>query len=625
MKRLIVVLMAFLALVGCMQKEEEKNPKITKTTVQHIPGEVVVQGSIVSIRRFFQASNIQIATEDRLTQTDDIYRLRLAGSPVGIDMEKVIAGLRAATGVKFVEYNFAIKLNANNIPKDPMLLKQWAIRNIGQDSPTGAQGVKGADIGAFDAWKISKGSRDIVVGIVDTGIDYSHPDLKDNIWVNEKERDGLPGVDDDGNGYADDVHGWNFVSQGLASPYYGQLGRPDPMDDNSHGTHVAGIIGATGDNYTGIIGVNWNVSMMALKFLDSNGSGSSWDAARAIQYGINNGVDILSNSWGGGDASQLVLHMIEKASEKGVLFVAAAGNEGSNNDVKPSFPANYKVENVLSVAATDNKDRMASFSCYGNKSVHIAAPGVDVLSSIPVSKVEREKLAYASFSGTSMATPYVSGAAALLLAAVPELRGKPALIKERLMNTADVKTQLAGLIESQGRLNVFRALKNDVNQPKSAAVEVRETVQIRSARYNTELFDKVWEVSKPGAQMVRLHFKYAMVEAPAFDLLAVYDKFYHRVFNVETEYPGGFWTPWIIGDTANIRMANALVATQTTVEIEYENDDVAFKDGATNCSKLEGTKVKCSKQELSKPYANFESEGFEVDEVEYRMERGEVL
>jgi subtilisin family serine protease len=265
-------------------------------------------------------------------------------------------------------------------------------------------------LAAERGWLVSTGSSDVVVAVLDTGIDYTHPDLQANMWVNPGE---VPanGIDDDSNGYVDDVHGINAS--------FRATNRSDPMDDNGHGTHVAGTIGAVGGNGQGIVGVNQRVKLLGLKFLSASGSGSLSDAITAIEYMIqlkNRGVNIrvANNSWGGSGYSAALEEAIERARNAGIIFVAAAGNDGADNDLEPSYPANFELENVVSVAAIDEDGNLASFSNYGASMVDIAAPGVGIYSTFPGNR-------YARLSGTSMATPHVVGAVALLLASEPGL------------------------------------------------------------------------------------------------------------------------------------------------------------------------------------------------------------
>ena len=210
-----------------------------------------------------------------------------------------------------------------------------------------------------------------MVAIIDTGIDYTHPDLAANIFINTAE---IPGnhIDDDGNGFVDDVRGWDFVNRDN-----------DPMDDHFHGTHVAGTVGAVGDNGLGVAGVNWSVRLMPLKFLDSGGSGSTADAVAAIEYATMMHVDVMSNSWGGGGFSEALRLAIENAMNAGILFVAAAGNSSSNNDLFPAYPASYDLDNIVSVASTTATDNLSNFSNFGPTTVDLAAPGSNILSTLP--------------------------------------------------------------------------------------------------------------------------------------------------------------------------------------------------------------------------------------------------
>lgn len=337
--------------------------------------------------------------------------------------------------VAYVEPNHVVTVAAT--PSDPDFARLWGLHNTGQ---TG--GTADKDVDAPEAWDLATGDGSVVVAVTDTGVDFTHPDLSAQRWVNPL--DPVNGADDDGNGLQDDWSGWDWVNDDNS-----------PFDDNRHGTHVAGTIGATGNNGVGVVGVSWNVRIMALKFLSSAGSGTTADAIAATLYAADHGADVASNSWGGGPYDQALLDAIEYGASRGMLFVAAAGNDASNNDTTASYPASYRSDAVLAVAATDHDDGMAFFSNYGAKSVDLGAPGVGIYSTVPGNS-------YESLDGTSMATPHVSGAAALVKDRFPgaTLYG----IKALLMNTVDPAASLAGRTVSGGRLNVGTALVCD-NQP----------------------------------------------------------------------------------------------------------------------------------------------------------------
>lgn len=278
--------------------------------------------------------------------------------PPGLTVQQAVAALSDNPNVKYAEPNYIFR--AHVLPNDPFFYhSQWSLNNWGY-----ILGTPDADIDAPEAWDVQTGSADVVVGVIDTGIDYTHEDLADNMWVNPGEV--INGIDDDGNGYVDDVWGWDFVNNDN-----------DPIDDHGHGTHVAGIIGAKGDNGIAVSGVNWTVTLMPLKFLDSAGDGWTDDAIEAVLYAAGFGVRVTNNSWGGGRKSRALEDAIESS---GALFVASAGNDGSSHKM---YPAAYNLDNVISVAATDQYDELWSFSNYSASWVDLGAPGVSVLSTAP--------------------------------------------------------------------------------------------------------------------------------------------------------------------------------------------------------------------------------------------------
>lgn len=347
----------------------------------------------------------------------------------------------AASPFVFAEPDYVV--HATFFPDDPSFPLQWGLFNYGQ-----TEGTANADIDALGAWELSRGNHAIVVAVIDTGIDHTHPDLAANMWHNPGEISGN-GLDDDGNGYTDDFHGWNFYRN-----------NNNTMDPHGHGSHCAGIIGAVTNNALGIAGVSPKVQLMALTILGPDGGGFTLDAVEAIRYATRNGARVISASWGGGGYSSWLHSQITEAAEAGVVFVASAGNSSRSNDITPHFPSTFQIPNIISVAATDHNDKRASFSNWGARTVHLAAPGVAILSTVP-------NEGYLFASGTSMAAPHVAGAAALLLAERPDWTWPE--VKEALMEGADRMPNLTGLVVASGRLNAAQALYRNVGQHISIA------------------------------------------------------------------------------------------------------------------------------------------------------------
>ncbi|HEU5181159.1 MAG TPA: S8 family serine peptidase [Candidatus Polarisedimenticolia bacterium] len=350
---------------------------------------------------------------------------------------EAIARLRKNPHVRYVEPNYIRRIDA--VPNDPRYPEMDALNNTGQ------RGRAGADIRAESAWDLTTGSRDVIVAVIDSGMDMSHLDLRDNLWTNEGEIEGN-GLDDDGNGYVDDVHGWDFVNHDN-----------DPSDDQRHGTHVSGIIGAAGNNGIGVTGVCWQVSLMPLKAFNASGDGTDADAIAAIDYAAAMGAKIINASWGGPDFSQSLYDAIARAGAAEVLFVAAADNASSNSDVEPDYPPAFDLPTIVAVAATDYYDGLASFSSYGPTTIDLGAPGYSILSTLPGN-------AYGYLSGTSMAAPHVAGAAALVRAAHPTIDVLG--LKQALLRSVDPIPSLAGRLVTGGRLNAFRPISTlDVIPP----------------------------------------------------------------------------------------------------------------------------------------------------------------
>jgi thermitase len=325
---------------------------------------------------------------------------------------------------------------------------------------------------ASNAWRVSRGSRKITVAVIDTGIDSGHPDLNDNLWVNEGES-GLDqngnekasnGIDDDGNGYIDDVHGWNFV-----------FNNSNLEDNHGHGTHIAGIIGASGRSR--LMGVAPDVSLMVLKYFDPKKINQDPLSAtvEAIHYAIEMGADVINYSGGGVTPNAKEREAIELAASKGILFVAAAGNERSNSDIHAYYPADYGLPNILSITAIDDHSRVLKTSNYGERTVHLAAPGENILSTLPGGK-------YGELTGTSQATAFATGVAVLLMAARQELRD-PASLIEHLMRTGEQESQLAGKVKSRAILNAYRALAIIGENVTASGVEAANLDQIAASDF----------------------------------------------------------------------------------------------------------------------------------------------
>ncbi len=418
---------------------------------------------------------------------------------------EVLASYEANPDVLAVELDQEVHVTL--VPNDSRFGDLWGMRNTGQSG-----GAAGTDIGAELAWSIATGSLRTAVGIIDTGIDYTHPDLYKNIWLNQGELptnlglidtngDGLitfwdlneaanagkvadvnqngridggdvlgdprwaNGQDNDGNGKIDDLIGWDFVNNDN-----------DPFDDNSHGTHVAGTIGAMGNNALGVVGVNWKVQLAGLKFLAANGSGYTSAAVAALNYAIGEGIAITNNSWGGGGYSAALAAAISSARAAGHIFVAAAGNSAINNDATPHYPSSYMFDNVVAVASMDRYGNLSGFSNYGASSVDLAAPGSSILSTVPGG-------GYAVYSGTSMATPHVAGAVALVWSVHPELAYHEVIA--RILDNVQWAASFAGKMVTGGRLDVYHALASgstDTTGPRFTSAVATGAGSVASVR-----------------------------------------------------------------------------------------------------------------------------------------------
>jgi subtilisin family serine protease len=366
-----------------------------------------------------------------------------------MDAATLVAQLSQRPDVLYAEPNYIVR--AFSTPTDVSFPQLWGLENIGQSVNGGLPGTAGSDIRAVPAWNVSVGSTAHVVGVIDTGIDYTHPDLAPNMWS-------APAA------FSVDLGDGTVITCAAGSHGFNAITRAcNPMDDHGHGTHVAGTIGAAGNNGIGVVGVNWTARLMGIKFLDAAGSGTIADAIAAIRFAsaarlafpAAGDVRVLSASWGGSGFSQALLDEITVANGEEMLLVAAAGNSGLNNDTFPTYPASYPLPNIIAVAATTNANGRAYFSNYGPTSVHLGAPGADILSTYPGNR-------YSYASGTSMATPHVSGAAALVLS---RCALDTADLKDALIGTVQPMEALASTTVTGGRLDVHSAIHSCIAPP----------------------------------------------------------------------------------------------------------------------------------------------------------------
>ncbi|MCP9496355.1 MAG: S8 family serine peptidase [Pyrinomonadaceae bacterium MAG19_C2-C3] len=460
--------------------DDENFATRTPKEARFVPGEVVVRfredapaaraqrGYRLRLRKPVNVTDEATGGDEEITANVErtggekvVRGLRLARvSPR--DTLKAVARLNRRADVLYAQPNYIYR--RTRTPNDPSYSTMWSLKNTGQNG-----GTVEADIKAELAWDITRGSRDIVVGVVDEGIDASHQDLQANIWRNRLEAQGTPGVDDDGNGFIDDLNGWNF--DGKNNVIFNGT--------EAHGTHVAGTIGAHGDNARGVTGVNWEVSVMSIKVLGTSG-GTTSDIVAGIGYakqmrdlwvatggakGAN--IRVLNNSYGGDAYDQANFDAIRAAGDSGILFVVAAGNDGKDNDVYPSYPAAYRLPNILSVAATNRTDGLSVFSRngsnFGSRSVDLGAPGSSIISTTPNNT-------YSIFNGTSMATPHVAGAAALVWSLNPALTVRQ--VRGAILYSGDRIAGLDGKTVTGRRLNVFNAMQSIIENDTVAPAPI---------------------------------------------------------------------------------------------------------------------------------------------------------
>jgi len=439
----------------------------------YVSGELLVKFK-PSVRRKaaeFYRTQLGVITKRTLKQIN----VQLVQLPEDMSVEEALEIYRNDPSVEYAEPNYYRYL-MRTTPNDPDFGLLWGLDNTGQDVNS-TSGTLGADVDAPEAWDTTTGSSSVIIAVIDSGADYNHPDLSDNIWINSDEvlgdanGDGFPGlqeVDDDGdglvdedshgrepgdngytndlkndddeNGYEDDLCGWDFENDDN-----------DPSDPDGHGTHVAGIIAAEGNNGTGVTGVSWNSKIMLLKFTDAFGAGTSANEIRAIEYATAKGASIINLSVGGFGFNPIEKAAIDASS---AVVVCSAGNDGLDNDDTPVYPASYNSDNIISVAATDQDDDFPGFSNYGSASVDVAAPGVNILSTWPGTD-------YQYGSGTSMAAAYVSGVAALVKSKNSSWSNLN--VKTAITSSVDVKPSLSDKVLTKGRVNAARALQATIS------------------------------------------------------------------------------------------------------------------------------------------------------------------
>ncbi|MDD4974415.1 MAG: S8 family serine peptidase [Bacteriovorax sp.] len=508
--------------------------------IRYVPGEIIVKFKPgINAKSFFQNKSITslgLAPKREIKLT--YQSLNVLSVESDKSLQSALAILKNNSDVVYAEPNFIysiavmpkeksaitkklekspfVDLNTAT-PDDPSFGQLWGIRNTGSNEPQGKAGIEGADVNALKAWDITRGSHAVRIAIIDTGVDYTHPDLKGNV---------------------DSEHGFNFVNN-----------TKDAMDDHGHGTHCAGTIGAIHDNKVGVAGVMAEVTIIPIKFLDSTGSGSLESAVKAIDYATELNVDLMSNSWGGGGRSEALFEAIKRASDKGIIFTAAAGNSTSNNDTTPSYPASYESPNVISVAALTAQNDLAYFSSYGRNSVHIAAPGHNILSTVKGG-------GYEIMSGTSMATPHVSGVLGLLLA--KEGRLPHEVMKARLTMTGVPVTALRGKTQTASRIDAYNLL-TDTRPERSGP---------QNDQWRTVKLDQAFESEHPYKEnsavktVYQFHgAKYVRVKVEKFDLESGYDyvRIADRAGNTLEKVSGtgeNYTTDFIEGDTVELNFVS---------------------------------------------------------------------
>ncbi len=546
------LLLSILVFCGFLQIGYSSNEN-----AKSVPGEMLVRVGAVKLNEItknFEKLDYEIIKTLNLS-VGKFYLIKQKSGKHNSNFKADIKTVEQINGVVYAEPNFVYKINSVSgyLPNDPKFGQLWGLRNNGRNDPRDSskvnkEGRAGADIAALKAWEVTKGDKRVKIAVIDTGIDYNHEDLKDNIWINEAEANGKEGVDDDNNGFIDDIRGWNFHDD-----------TNDPMDGHGHGTHCSGTIGAK-HNDIGVAGIMDEVSLLPVKFLGDDGSGSTEGAISAIDYAIKMNVDIMSNSWGGGAYSKALEDVIKEANEKGIIFVAAAGNSAENNDNGNHYPSNYPVENVIAVAAHDFTDNLASFSNYGKTKVLIAAPGKNILSTVTGND-------YAIMSGTSMAAPHVSGSLGLLLA--KEGRLPMVEVRERLEATAVKVNSMRSKVKARGRLNAYNLVTDtrpyNPNPTNWVDYDLPEVFESQHPYANGLNISKTFQI--PGARFIRVVVKKFELENK-FDLLKVVNTTSREEGDVITGSGENYVTEFVEGDTIELNFSSDNSVTKWGFRIE---------------------------------------------------------
>ncbi|CAN5457179.1 hypothetical protein BH10BDE1_BH10BDE1_07700 [soil metagenome] len=438
--------LSFVALAAVLCFANSSFAQTVNASAEFVPGEIIVKlkGSSKTLKS--QAFIGKAVSEQAMTLKGswsglNMHHFKLSNPA---ELQATIASLQADPDVEYAEPNYILRLSPTKVGSEGSMslddARAQSGSTVGANSTVGAMAQTNAPIQLASAWQAeTSGKSPPIVAIIDTGLDINHPIFVDSgaVWTNPGEI-AANGIDDDGNGYVDDVHGWNFSANNNS-----------PMDDDNHGTHVAGIVLGSTQDILAYPLAPAKIRIMPLKFLDANGVGTTSDAVKAIYYAVNNGAKVLNNSWGGGGYSNSLVDAVGYAYSKRVLFVAAAGNSSLNNDVSPTYPASYSVPGILSVAATTDSDALASYSNYGASTVHLGSPGSSIWSSLPNNS-------YGRASGTSMATPFVSGIAAMVIRENPQLSAYQ--VKEVVLSGAQQISSLQTKTVTKARLNAYNAV-----------------------------------------------------------------------------------------------------------------------------------------------------------------------